>query len=139
MTSLHFSSTGTPDAKVSSAACWGNEGRERFVRPETLALRDQIAKRYKIEVALEQPDTTVEEYERLHDGPLYRTAPDRCCGDRKLAIIRRVLVNFDAWMSGIRRDQSEDRAAAPIVGWDHKCGAVEGVAGLVRACRRRRP
>ena len=93
--------------------------------PETLALRDQIAKRYKIEVALEQPDTTVEEYERLHDGPLYRTAPDRCCGDRKLAIIRRVLVNFDAWMSGIRRDQSEDRAAAPIVGWDHKFGVVK--------------
>jgi len=124
---------------TASALVLGNEGRERFVRPETLALRDQIAKRYKIEVALEQPDTTVEEYERLHDGPLYRTAPDRCCGDRKLAIIRRVLVNFDAWMSGIRRDQSEDRAAAPIVGWDHKCGAVEGVAGLVRACRRRRP
>lgn len=92
---------------------------------ETLELRDQIARRYKIEVALERPDTTVEEYERLHDGPLYRTAPDRCCGDRKLAVIRRVLVNFDAWMSGIRRDQSEDRAAAPIVGWDHKFGVVK--------------
>lgn len=92
---------------------------------ETLALRDAIAARYGIEVSLERPETTVEEYERLHGGPIYRTTPDRCCGDRKLAVIRRVLTRFDAWMSGIRRDQSADRAAAPIVGWDHKFGVVK--------------
>ncbi|NBV45997.1 MAG: phosphoadenylyl-sulfate reductase [Planctomycetia bacterium] len=93
--------------------------------PETLALRDKLARRYGIEVALERPMTTVEEYERLHGGPLYRSDPNRCCGDRKLAVIRRVLTSFDAWMSGIRRDQSADRQAAPIVGWDHKFGVVK--------------
>jgi phosphoadenosine phosphosulfate reductase len=92
---------------------------------ETLALRDRIARRYGIEVSLERPDTTVEEYERLHGGPLHGTDPDRCCGDRKIAVIRRVLTRFDAWMSGIRRDQSADRAAAPIVGWDAKFGLVK--------------
>ena len=30
-----------------------------------------------------------------------------------------------AWMSGIRRDQSADRAAAPIVGWDKRFGLVK--------------
>ena len=93
--------------------------------PETLDLRERIAKRYGIEVALEKPATTVDDYERAHGGPIYRTDPDRCCGDRKLAIVSRVLVNYDAWMSGIRRDQSPDRAAAPIVGWDHKYGVVK--------------
>ena len=92
---------------------------------ETLELRDRLAKRYGIEVALEAPDTTVEEYERLHGGPLYRTDSNRCCNDRKIAVIRRVLTRFDAWMSGIRRDQSPDRAAAPIVGWDRKFGVVK--------------
>ena len=92
---------------------------------ETLELRDRIAKRYGVEVILERPENDVAEYERLHGGPLYRTDPDRCCGDRKIAVIRRVLANFDAWMSGIRRDQSPDRAAAPIVGWDHKFGVVK--------------
>jgi phosphoadenosine phosphosulfate reductase len=92
---------------------------------ETLELRDRIAARYGIEVSLERPDTTVEEYERLNGGPLYRTTPDRCCADRKLTVIRRVLSRFDAWMSGIRRDQSDDRAAAAIVGWDHKFGVVK--------------
>jgi len=92
---------------------------------ETLDLRDRLAKRYGIEVAFEAPDTTVEEYERLHGGPLYRTDSNRCCHDRKIVVIERVLANFDAWMSGIRRDQSPDRAAAPIVGWDGKFGVVK--------------
>jgi phosphoadenosine phosphosulfate reductase len=93
--------------------------------PETIALRDRIAARYGMEVSLERPDTSVEEYERANGGPLYRTEPDRCCGDRKLAVIRRVLTRFDAWMSGIRRDQSLDRAASAIVGWDHKFSVVK--------------
>ena len=92
---------------------------------ETLTLRDRIEQRYGIGVVLEKPATTVDDYERMHGGPIYRTDPDRCCGDRKLAIVSRVLVNYDAWMSGIRRDQSPDRAAAPIVGWDHKFGVVK--------------
>jgi len=92
---------------------------------ETLALRERILKRYGIDVVLERPETTVADYERLHGGPLYRTDPDRCCGDRKLAVVKRVLARFGAWMSGIRRDQSPDRAAAPIVGWDHKYGVVK--------------
>lgn len=92
---------------------------------ETRELRDRLAARYGIEVVLEQPETTVAAYEQLHGGPLYRTDPDRCCSDRKLAVVRRVLRRFDAWMSGIRRDQSPDRAAAPIVGWDHKFGVVK--------------
>ncbi len=92
---------------------------------ETLELRDRIRDRYGLTVVYELPETTVEEYERQHGGPLYRTAPTRCCGDRKIAVIRRVLGRFDAWMSGIRRDQSADRAAAPIVGWDAKFGVVK--------------
>jgi len=92
---------------------------------ETLKLRDRIAKRYGIEVSLERPDTTVAEYERIHGGPLHDTDPNRCCADRKIAVIKRVLGRFDAWMSGIRRDQSSDRAAAPVVGWDDKFGVVK--------------
>jgi phosphoadenosine phosphosulfate reductase len=93
--------------------------------PQTLDLRDRIVRRYGIDVALERPETSVTEYEQMHGGPLYRTDSNRCCADRKLAVIRRVLSRFDAWMSGIRRDQSADRAASPIVGWDHKFGVVK--------------
>jgi phosphoadenosine phosphosulfate reductase len=92
---------------------------------ETLALRDRIAERYGIEVELRKPDLTVEEYEAQHGGPVYRTNPDQCCFQRKIITLQRATVGMRAWMSGIRRDQSPDRATAPIVGWDKKFGLVK--------------
>lgn len=92
---------------------------------ETLTLRDRIVQRYGIEVALERPELTVEEYERQHGGPVYRQDPNQCCFDRKIQVIRRTLVGKDAWISAIRRDQSPDRAQAAIVGWDKKFQLVK--------------
>ena len=92
---------------------------------ETLELRDRIAKRYGIEVRCCGADTTVAEYEAQHGGPLYKTNPDQCCFDRKVKVLRKAAVGWKAWMSGIRRDQSSDRAVAPIVGWDKKFGLVK--------------
>jgi len=93
--------------------------------PETLELRDRIAQRYGIVVELQRPDLSVEEYEKLNGGPVYKTDPDRCCRQRKIEVLQRVSRGFDAWMSGIRRDQSPHRAGAPIVGWDKKFGLVK--------------
>ena len=92
---------------------------------ETLALRDQIAERYGIEVELVRPDTTVAEYEALHGGPLYKARPDQCCHDRKLVPLRRAVDGYEAWISAIRADQSAHRAKASVVGWDPKFGLVK--------------
>lgn len=92
---------------------------------ETLDLRDRIAEKYGLEVDLLTPDTTVAEYEALHGGPLYRTNPNQCCMDRKIKTLQRASQVMHAWMSGIRRDQSADRAQASIIGWDKKFGLVK--------------
>jgi phosphoadenosine phosphosulfate reductase len=92
---------------------------------ETLELRDRIAERYGMQVELRSTDTTIAEYEALHGGPLYKTNPDQCCFDRKVTVLREAVVGFNAWMSGIRRDQSADRANVPIVAWDKKFSLVK--------------
>src|SRR3990172_4258759 len=92
---------------------------------ETLDLRDRIADKYGIEVDLLQPDLSVPEYEALHGGPLYKSKPDQCCFDRKIKTLQRASQVMHAWMSGIRRDQSPDRARAAIVGWDKRFGLVK--------------
>jgi phosphoadenosine phosphosulfate reductase len=93
---------------------------------ETLELRDKIARRYGMEVEMRRPATTVEEYEAQHGGPLYKTNPDQCCKDRKVKVLRESVVGWNAWMSGIRRDQGTgDRAGIPIVGWDAKFALVK--------------
>jgi len=92
---------------------------------ETLDLRERVKERYGIEVEFKYPDTTVQQYEAANGGPLYKTNPNQCCFDRKLRVLRQAALGLHAWASAIRRDQSPDRAKAPIVGWDNKFQLVK--------------
>jgi phosphoadenosine phosphosulfate reductase len=93
--------------------------------PETLELRQRISAKYGIEVDLQSSEISVAAYEALHGGPLYASSPDRCCFDRKVKVLERVAGGFEAWASGIRRDQGPTRAGTPIVRWDKKFGLVK--------------
>jgi phosphoadenosine phosphosulfate reductase len=103
--------------------------------PETLALRNRLQERYGVQIELVRPDTTVEEYERLHGSPLYRTLPDQCCHDRKIVPLRRTLEGKEAWISAIRAEQSVHRQAARTVMWDAKFNLVK-INPLLRWTRR---
>jgi len=92
---------------------------------ETLELRETVKSRYGIEIEFKKPATTVEQYEAMHGGPVYKTDPNRCCFDRKLTVLHEAARGMHAWASAIRRDQSNDRARAAIVGWDHKFQLVK--------------
>ncbi len=92
---------------------------------ETLELRERVKRRYGIEVAMKRPKLSVVEYEAQNGGPVYRSDPDRCCRDRKISVLYESIVGMHAWASAIRRDQSPDRAQAPIVGWDKKFQLVK--------------
>ncbi|MFZ5830319.1 MAG: phosphoadenylyl-sulfate reductase, partial [Planctomycetota bacterium] len=92
---------------------------------ETLQLRERIAAKYGVVVDLQKPDLPVREYEATHGGPVYQTDSDRCCFDRKIRVLQRVSVHFEAWATGIRRDQSPTRADTPVVRWDKKFGLAK--------------
>jgi phosphoadenosine phosphosulfate reductase len=53
------------------------------------------------------------------DG-LWARDPDACCGMRKVEPLERALSGVDAWVTGLRRDQSPLRASTPKFGWDIK-------------------
>jgi phosphoadenosine phosphosulfate reductase len=96
--------------------------------PETLELRERIQKRYSLDVVLIQPETTVTQYEAEHGGPLYTHRPDQCCHDRKVLPLARAMKHYDplAWISAIRKDQTQNRAQnAGIVQWDAKFNVVK--------------
>ena len=93
--------------------------------PETLQLRQRINEKYGIDIDLQRPELSVTDYERLHNGPVYAHDADRCCHDRKIAVLHRVAVNYDAWATGIRRDQGPTRADTPVLKSDGKLGRVK--------------
>jgi len=94
---------------------------------ETYELRERILYRYGITVDMIQPEQSVAEYEADHGGPLYVHRPDQCCHDRKVLPLRKAMNEYDprAWISAIRKDQTEHRAVAGVVQWDAKFNVVK--------------
>jgi phosphoadenosine phosphosulfate reductase len=77
--------------------------------PETLAYRDQISADWNLNLVNVLPERTVAQQE-TEFGILYQTAPDRCCGFRKVEPLFRSLAPYGVWVTGLRRQQSKSRA-----------------------------
>lgn len=99
-----------------------------FLFPETYATRDRIIERYQLKPAqviqvksLLTPQQQAESY----GDALWGSNPDQCCQLRKVEPLTRVLRGYDAWITGIRRDQAPSRANAGLIEWDQKFELVK--------------
>ncbi len=88
--------------------------------PETLGTRDAVDFVYDVKVRTVLPLLTVAEQDAREGKDLWRTDPDRCCALRKVEPLQRALEGYDAYASGVRRDESPARAGTPVVQWDAK-------------------
>lgn len=93
--------------------------------PETYALAEAAARHYGITPIAIRPILTVEEQAATHGEALWKRDPDRCCELRKVAPQREALAGYDAWITGLRRDQARTRRMVPVVGWDEKFGLAK--------------
>lgn len=93
--------------------------------PQTLALRERMQQKYGIPIRFVQARESTAEMEARLGGPIYRSNPDMCCHIRKVAPLREAVEGFDAWISAIRRDQTPERAAAPIIAPDPKFDLIK--------------
>jgi phosphoadenosine phosphosulfate reductase len=82
---------------------------------ETLAFRRDLAQRLGLSVIDIRPDVSVDQQAARYGDELYRTDPDLCCQLRKTVPLRRALHSFDGWATGVRRAQTPERAATPVV------------------------
>jgi len=89
---------------------------------ETLALVDAIRERYGINVERHRPEheAVVAFVGRYGDDAMRRSIELRkaCCALRKVEPLGRMLAGRSAWITGLRREQSADRAAVEVEGTD---------------------
>ncbi len=101
---------------------------------ETYALLDQVREKYNIEIEVYFPDATqVESIVRRHGTNLfYHSVQSRllCCEARKVLPLQRVLASLDAWVTGLRRDQSSTRADVGKIELDNDHGGLVKVNPL---------
>ncbi len=76
--------------------------------PETLATLRAFEERFGVDVEIE--DATGD------------WSAVQCCGDAKVAALERALAGADAWITGIRREQSPTRANAEPIEFDDRRG-----------------
>lgn len=91
---------------------------------ETLAVLPRIRERYGIEVEVYRPvqEAVIEFVGRHGERAMYESVQLRkgCCGVRKLEPLSRMLAERDAWVTGMRREQSDNRGNVPFEDQDDK-------------------
>ncbi|MCG0057150.1 phosphoadenosine phosphosulfate reductase family protein, partial [Escherichia coli] len=60
-----------------------------------------------------------------HGDELWKSQPNLCCQIRKIIPLRESLAPYDAWISGLRREQSESRANTNYFNKDEKFKKVK--------------
>lgn len=92
---------------------------------ETYALVDRVRERYGIEPIAVRPELTVDGQNARYGEALWARNSDACCALRKVEPQQRFLANYDAWITGIRRDQSASRTNVGILSRDDTTGLAK--------------
>ena len=98
---------------------------------ETLGTRDAVEATLDVNLVTITPEQSVAEQDAAYGPELFRRDPDLCCRLRKVDPLNRVLGDYDAWATGLRRAETRNRVIAPVVGWDARKGKVK-VSPLAR-------
>lgn len=92
---------------------------------ETLATRDLVAARLPVRVVDVTPRLSVAEQDATYGADLYARDPGACCRMRKVEPLTERLAGYEAWVTGVRREESPTRAGTPVVTWDEAHGLVK--------------
>ncbi len=88
------------------------------LHPETYRYIDRVRDHYGVEIDVLSPDAAAVQKLVKAKGlfSFYRDNHQECCGIRKIAPLRKKLLEVDAWITGQRKDQSPGtRAGIPVI------------------------
>ena len=80
------------------------------LHPETYQFIERVRKHYGISIELLSPDRNTLDSFVKEKGlfSFYEDGHQQCCGIRKVEPLKRKLIQLDAWITGQRKDQSQD-------------------------------
>jgi len=98
---------------------------------ETIGTRDAVEATLPVNLISITPVQSVAEQDATYGKDLFNRDPDLCCALRKVKPLEDALSSYDAWATGLRRDETRNRVIAPVIGWDDKKRKVK-VSPLAR-------
>ncbi len=102
---------------------------------ETYDVMDQIKEKYGINIEVMFPDRNeVEQMVRTHGMNLFYKSIDNrklCCGVRKVNPLNRALATLQGWITGLRSDQTQNRADSNKIEIDAQHGGIVKVNPII--------
>jgi phosphoadenosine phosphosulfate reductase len=92
---------------------------------ETIGTRDAVEAVYPVKLINITPSRTVKEQDAALGPRLYGRNPDLCCYLRKVVPLERALDPYDAWITGVRREETAARSDTRVVEWDARRAMVK--------------
>ena len=92
---------------------------------DTLGTRARVADELDVTVVDVLPELTVAEQDAKYGPRLHDRDPALCCAMRKMEPLARTLGGYEAWVTGVRRDEAPTRTSTPLVTFDEKHGLVK--------------
>lgn len=92
---------------------------------DTLVERQLVAETLDVNIVDVTPKLSVAEQDAEYGKDLFSRDPAACCRMRKVEPLRAALGEYEAWVTGVRRDEGPTRANAPVVSWDDAFGLVK--------------
>src|SRR6204780_1790694 len=77
---------------------------------ETIGTRDAVGVVYPVRIINVTPSRTVAEQDAALGPRLYGRNPDLCCYLRKVEPLEKSLAPYDAWFTGVRREETASRS-----------------------------
>lgn len=82
---------------------------------DTMIFREQLQKQWNLNIVDLRPDATWQGFIQRFGRDLPQQDPDLCCYIRKVQPMQVAMDKLDAWITGIRRDQTANRAQSQIL------------------------
>ena len=92
---------------------------------DTHVLRADVERRYGFTASVFAPALSLDAQAAAYGDALWTRDPNACCGMRRVAPNTEALHGRDAWVAGLRRDQSRTRADTPVVAWNARHSLVK--------------
>ncbi|HEV2639484.1 MAG TPA: phosphoadenylyl-sulfate reductase [Actinocrinis sp.] len=92
---------------------------------ETIGTRDAVEQTHDITLHSITPRQTVAEQDSAYGPKLHDRDPDLCCALRKVEPLERGLAPYEAWITGMRREDAPTRAALAPVAYDERRAMVK--------------
>ncbi len=83
---------------------------------ETLAFVEHLGKTWELNLTVTHPEVAMDEYVCGRAG---------CCQKRKVEPLQKAIAGHSAWITGLKRVDTPERADAPVVAWDAGRGMVK--------------